>query len=301
MEEDVQGCEHCKRSVASAHFTLHEAHCLRFLVVCPDCKEPIPKSEMEEHFETSHKEVKCTLCQQNMQMHLLEAHEAEECQMRQVKCKFCELPMNFSKLGTHEYHCGSKTEPCPNCSHYILLRELAHHRDACQGKQAQPGRGKRISAPLRKINCNSCNQMIPVNEYPHHMDKCCPVSGFAELSPFGKPRNIPLFLPSQTTVGQTSTAQKDVRPKMKNINGFPPLFENSTKEAPRSKKKLSNLPLKSELKLRTTSSIGDESAYDILRKCSWCDILLPLPTLNQHQEKCRWLASSKGKYTRNSS
>ncbi|XP_004376174.1 XIAP-associated factor 1 isoform X1 [Trichechus manatus latirostris] len=299
MEGDVKVCEYCKRSVACAHFALHEAHCLRFLVICPECGEPIPESKMEEHFENSHKEVERAKCRQNMQKHLLEVHETKECQMRQVKCKFCELAMDFSKQEIHEYHCGSRTELCPDCNQYILLRELASHKDACQGEQAQPSKGERMSAPVGKINCNSCNQMIPINKYAHHMDECCPVSEFAKLSPFEKPRNAPLSLPSLFAVDQTSTAQKDVRPKTKSINRFPLLSENSTKKAPTGKKKPLDLPLTSELKPRTTSPTGDEATYDILRKCSRCDILLPLPILNRHQEKCRWLASRKGKYMRN--
>uniref|UniRef100_A0A8C2MM75 XIAP-associated factor 1 n=1 Tax=Cricetulus griseus TaxID=10029 RepID=A0A8C2MM75_CRIGR len=63
MEADSQVCSNCKRDVASVHFTLHEAHCLRFLVLCPECEEPIPKSKMKEHAETVH--------QQGREMYLL--------------------------------------------------------------------------------------------------------------------------------------------------------------------------------------------------------------------------------------
>lgn len=43
--------------MASVHFALHEAHCLRFLVLCPECEEPIPKSKMKEHAEAVHQQV----------------------------------------------------------------------------------------------------------------------------------------------------------------------------------------------------------------------------------------------------
>ncbi|XP_042636437.1 XIAP-associated factor 1 [Orycteropus afer afer] len=301
MEGDMQVCRHCQRSVDSAHFILHEVHCVRFLAICPECKEPIPKKEMEEHFENMHKEVECAMCQQNMQKHLLEVHETKECQMRLVECKFCELAMAFSKLESHEYHCGSRTKHCPHCNQFILLHELASHKDTCQGKQAQPRKGKRMPAAVNRIKCNSCNLMIPVKEYVQHMETCCPVSEFAKLSPFGKPRNAPPSLPSQSPINQTFTAEKDVRPKTKNINRFPLFPENSTKQVRRGKGKPLDLPLRSELKPRNTSPVGNEAAYDILRSCSRCDILLPLPTLNLHKEKCRWLTSSKRKYVRNSS
>ena len=35
---------------------LHEAHCLRFIVLCPECEEPIPESKMKEHMEVVHQQ-----------------------------------------------------------------------------------------------------------------------------------------------------------------------------------------------------------------------------------------------------
>ncbi|XP_057391889.1 XIAP-associated factor 1 isoform X4 [Balaenoptera acutorostrata] len=105
----------------------------------------------------------------------------------------------------------------------------------------------------------------------------------------------------QAAEDQTSTAEKDVRPKTKNTSRFPLLSEKSTRQAPRGTNKTTDLPLKSDGRLRASSPVEDETAYDILRRCSQCGILLPLPTLTQHQEKCWWLASSKGKQVRSSS
>uniref|UniRef100_A0A8C0ZPA9 XAF1 n=1 Tax=Castor canadensis TaxID=51338 RepID=A0A8C0ZPA9_CASCN len=56
MEGDFQVCGNCKRSVASAHFTLHEAYCLRFLVLCPECEESVPKAKMMEHQQNEHQQ-----------------------------------------------------------------------------------------------------------------------------------------------------------------------------------------------------------------------------------------------------
>ncbi|XP_006863539.1 PREDICTED: XIAP-associated factor 1 [Chrysochloris asiatica] len=284
LEEDVQVCQYCKRNVASAHFTLHEVHCMRFLVICQECEEPVPKKEMEEHLEDKHKEVECTMCHQNVQKYLLDAHETKDCQMRQVNCKFCELTMGLSKLVNHEYQCGSRTERCPHCNQLILLRKLAHHKDNCQGKQTHPRKGKRMPTVVKKIKCNACDQAIPIKEFVHHI-----------------PRNVPSSRPSQSATYQTSTVENDVRPKIKKLYRSPFLFENSARQTPRGKKKPMDLPLKSEFKTRATSPTRDEAAYNVLKKCSWCDILLPLPTLSRHQEKCQWLVSSKRKYMRYSS
>ncbi|XP_012634632.2 XIAP-associated factor 1 [Microcebus murinus] len=335
MEGAFQVCRNCKRKVASAHFTLHEAHCLRFLVPCPECEEAVPGAKMEEHCKNSHQQVAGAMCQQRVQKALLEFHEAEECQERPVQCKFCQLAMGLSKLEVHEVHCGKRTELCPDCGWSVTLRVLAQHRDVCRGEQAplrkgehtgprgrgtlqgpeplpdgmrgtetlrrMDDKGEGTSAPEREISCHYCDQMIPENEYLHHTGKCCPNSEFEKHFPLGKPQIPPPSLPSRTAEHQTSTAQQDVRPKTKNINRFPLPSESSSKQAPRGKNKTVDLPSQSEFKTRTASSIEDEAAYDILRRCLQCGILLPLPTLNQHQEKCWWLASSKGKQVRNSS
>lgn len=297
MEGAFQVCRNCKRRVASAHLALHEAHCLLFLAQCPECKEPVLQAEMDEHCENGHQQVGCAMCQQTMQKQVLAFHETRECQERPVVCKFCRAAVRLSKLEIHEHHCGNRTELCLDCGQPIVLRTLAQHRDACQSEQAQRQTGKKISAPENNICCHYCNQMIPGNKYLHHMDKCHTTSESAKYFPIEETRNSPPSLPSQAAEDQTSTAVKDVRPKTKNINRFPLLSENSTKEAPSGTNKSLDLPLKPEHK----PWVEDDPAYDVLHRCPQCDILLPLPTLNRHQEKCWWLASWRGKHGRNSS
>ncbi|XP_035155634.3 XIAP-associated factor 1 isoform X1 [Callithrix jacchus] len=265
-----------KRNVSSAHFALHEVHCLRFLVLCPECEEPVPREKMEEHCKGEHQ-------------------QAKECQEHSAECKFCELDMQLSRLELHESHCGRRTELCPGCGQFITRRVLTEHTRFCWSQQAQLGKGERISAPEREIHCHYCNQMIPENKYFHHMGKCCPDSEFKKHFPAGKPKILPSSLPSQAAENQTSAMEKDVRPKTKTIKRFILHSESSSKKTPRGKSKTLDPLWMSEPKPRTTSPIEDEAAYDILKRCSQCGILLPLPILNQHQEKCCWLASSKGK------
>ncbi|XP_077021734.1 XIAP-associated factor 1 isoform X2 [Tamandua tetradactyla] len=154
MEAELSVCKNCKKSVTSAHLDLHEAHCLRFLVLCPECKEAIPKEKMEEHRGQEHGQVDCSMCQLRMQKNLLEIHEAKECRERPAKCKFCELAVRFSKLGVHEDYCGRRTERCTNCNQYIMHKELTHHRDVCRGQQAQL-REERMLCDLRVRNSSS--------------------------------------------------------------------------------------------------------------------------------------------------
>ncbi|KAM8811992.1 XIAP-associated factor 1-like [Rhynchonycteris naso] len=198
MEGTRQVCRNCNRSVATAHLTLHEAHCLPFLAPCPECKEPACQEKMDEHRKNGHQEVRCAMCQQTMQKHLLEFHEGNkfisptglqslqasdcdrtaclqptsECQEHPYECTFCEAAVSLSKLEIHEHHCSNRTELCQNCGQLIVLHALAQHRDVCQSEQAQLQRGKRISVPENSICCHYCNLMIPENKFLHHMEKC---------------------------------------------------------------------------------------------------------------------------------
>ncbi|XP_012581462.1 PREDICTED: XIAP-associated factor 1 [Condylura cristata] len=294
MEEALQVCRNCRRRIVLAHLALHEAHCLQFLVLCPECKEPVPQTKMDEHREAGHQQVGCAMCQQSVQKHTLELHESTECQERPTACQFCQLAVRLSKLELHQRHCGNQTKLCPECGQVVTLRGLAQHRDTCRSEPAPLSTGKR-SPPEKKIHCHYCNQEIPESVYFHHKGKCCAVSECVKYFPVGKPTTPSPAPPSQPAEDLTSSEQKDVRPKMKNRSTFPLLSENSTKLAPSSTNKTMDRPLKSEHDPGGASPAEDEAAYDILRRCVQCGILLPLPTLNQHQEKCWRLASWKGK------
>lgn len=256
MEDDFQVCRNCKRSVASSHFTLHEAHCLRFLVLCPECEEPIPESKMKEHVEAVHQQTK-------------------ESQQDPAECKFCELAVQLSKLDVHEYHCGSRTEHCPHCNQRVILRVLAQHKDLCLSAKGKPKEGKRSVSPGRKTHCDICKQMIPEHKYASHMKQCSAPRTVTYLRD-GRTVVLPSTLPFMNTGNRSSTVSKDVRPKTKNRN-------SSTKRETKDQSGAVDLPLKSRLQQRTALPKGEETAYDILRNCRQCRILLPLPILNEHQ------------------
>lgn len=252
--------------MASSHFTLHEAHCLRFLVLCPECEEPIPESKMKEHVEAVHQQTK-------------------ESQQDPAKCKFCELAVQLSKLDIHEYHCGSRTEHCPHCNQHVILRVLAQHKDLCLSAKGKPKEGKRTVSPGRKTHCDICKQMIPEHKYASHMKQCSAPRTVTYLRD-GRTVVLPSTLPFMNTGNRTSTVSKDVRPKTKNRN-------SSTKRETKDQSGAVDLPLKSGLQQRTALPKGEETAYDILRNCRQCRILLPLPILKEHQEKCLRLAQQK--------
>nr|KAF6417662.1 XIAP associated factor 1 [Molossus molossus] len=136
MEGASQVCRNCKRSMASTHVALHEAHCLLFLALCPECKEPVPQGKMDEHRENGHQ-------------------ETTECRERPAECKFCRAVVRLSKLETHEHHCGSRTELCLDCGQQVVVRMLAQHRKACPTEQAQR-RAETSPAPEHVSPSGSC-------------------------------------------------------------------------------------------------------------------------------------------------
>jgi hypothetical protein len=46
-----------KKEIPVFNFTIHEIHCQRNIGVCPVCKEPFPKSDMDIHMAAEHCQV----------------------------------------------------------------------------------------------------------------------------------------------------------------------------------------------------------------------------------------------------
>ena len=43
-------------------------------------------------------------------------------------CTFCHLEFEDSKIKSHEDYCGSRTEECPECGDYVMLKEWEKHQ-----------------------------------------------------------------------------------------------------------------------------------------------------------------------------
>ncbi|XP_072104037.1 TRAF-type zinc finger domain-containing protein 1-like isoform X2 [Mobula birostris] len=140
--EETQLCANCKRDIPATNFTIHEIHCRRNIDLCRYCNEPIPKSEMEEHFQTEHALVVCK-CNMKMEKNQLEKHESTECPLRLIKCQYCELELAFNKSEEHADYCGSRTEFCPACGRNVLVKDLSMHHLIC-GKEVEEKNNNRI-------------------------------------------------------------------------------------------------------------------------------------------------------------
>ncbi|XP_068174180.1 XIAP-associated factor 1 isoform X3 [Antennarius striatus] len=144
-EQETRTCGQCCRKVAETNFALHEMHCRRFLCVCPECDEVVPRMHLEQHREEQHGQVKCSKCTQKMERRHLKDHETDECQERLSVCHFCNLELPWEKQGEHLLVCGSRTDLCEDCGRYILRREQQEHGLTCSGAHGTSGTAQTTS------------------------------------------------------------------------------------------------------------------------------------------------------------
>ncbi|XP_074450623.1 XIAP-associated factor 1 isoform X7 [Larus michahellis] len=277
-----------KRDVSAANFSVHEAHCLRFLTLCPECDEPVARKDMKDHQTEAHKQVRCHHCHQSMQQYQLEHHETKECHERAMKCKICELEMPFNKLQEHLNTCASRTERCWECNKYIMYKDQNKHKDICQNSRLSYGTGGNF--------CQKCNKSFPDDQYSQHLNQCGAAhklttvlagQSTSKLSSDPPPSSSSL-VPSSCS--EKATVWRDVRPKGKERDQ--PLTSKTLLKP--AKKKNIGFPSPTRGRLSTSSQdLKDTQSFDMLVTCAHCNILLPLPTLRKHEIKCLRVTSLK--------
>ncbi|KAM9055094.1 TRAF-type zinc finger domain-containing protein 1 isoform 6-T6 [Megaptera novaeangliae] len=128
--QDTRLCDNCKKEIPVFNFTIHEIHCQRNIGMCPICKEPFPKSDMETHMATEHCQVTCK-CNKKLEKRQLKKHEETECPLRLALCQHCDLELSVLKLKDHEDYCGARTELCGSCGRNVLVKDLKTHPEVC--------------------------------------------------------------------------------------------------------------------------------------------------------------------------
>ncbi|NWI09784.1 XAF1 factor, partial [Crypturellus soui] len=239
-----------KRDVSATNFSLHEAHCLRFLILCPECDEPVAQKDMKDHQTEAHKQVRCNLCHRSMQQYQLEYHEAQECHERSVKCSICELEMPFNKLQEHLNICASRTERCWECNKYIMYKDQNKHKDICQ-----------------KSNLSN------------HKDVAALANQKTSKASTDPPQPSSSLAPSSSS--ENAMARRDIHPKGKERDQ--PLTSKTSLKPPKNKKRV-GFPSPTRSGLSTSpQALKNTLCYDMMVTCAHCNILLPLSTLRKHE------------------
>ncbi|XP_052659546.1 XIAP-associated factor 1 isoform X1 [Harpia harpyja] len=302
-------CGRCKRDVSAANFSLHEAHCLRFLILCPECDEPVAQKDMKDHQTEAHKQVRCNLCHQSMQQYQLEHHETKECHKRAMKCKICELEMPFNKLQEHLNTCASRTEWCWECNKYIMYRDQDEHKDICQNGGLFYHKDVKIQTSEASTNapfisptgtggnlCRKCNKSFPDDQYSQHLNKCSAahemtkdLAGQSTSKLSSDPQQLSSSL-APSSCSKNAMAWKDVRPKGKERGQ--PLTSKTLLKPPKNKKIGFPSPTRGGLST-SPQALKDTQSFDVMVTCAHCNILLPLPTLQKHEIKCLRFTSLK--------
>ncbi|NXJ01085.1 XAF1 factor, partial [Psophia crepitans] len=277
-----------KRDVSAANFSLHEAHCLRFLTLCPECDEPVARKDMKDHETEAHKQVRCNLCHQSMQQYQSEHHETKECHKRAMKCKICELEMPFNKLEEHLNICASRTERCWECNKYIMYKDHNKHKEICQNsglschkdvnfQTSEPSTNATSVCPTGAGGnlCQKCNKSFPDDQYSQHLVSTFETEQENSLDP---PQSS--SSPAPSSCSQNAMAWKDVRPKGKERDQ--PLTSKTLLKPPKNKKVGFPSPTRGG---RSTSpqALKDTQSFDMLVTCAHCNIILPVPTLRKHE------------------
>ncbi|XP_013396795.1 TRAF-type zinc finger domain-containing protein 1 isoform X1 [Lingula anatina] len=125
-EAEMKFCSNCKRDIASSNYMMHEIHCKRNIVLCKNCNEPVPRSEMDNHFEENHATIGCELCGLEVEKLDIESHK-DNCPKRPQSCCFCELEFPADDLPNHISYCGTRTEQCFKCAQFIMLKDQDKH------------------------------------------------------------------------------------------------------------------------------------------------------------------------------
>ncbi|XP_016334970.1 XIAP-associated factor 1-like [Sinocyclocheilus anshuiensis] len=178
-EEELILCTHCNKEVAKANYDLHEPHCKRFLCICPDCDETVPRDQLEEHKTEQHTEVKCKMCNKKKERRHLLDHEKDECSERPQICEFCQLELPLSSLKVHKVSCGSRTERCSDCGRYVKLMDQLDHAQICS-TTTTPTTSKDLVAEddtsdtdeLTMLQCQNCLKYIPSDILKEHKLLC---------------------------------------------------------------------------------------------------------------------------------
>ncbi|XP_028275490.1 XIAP-associated factor 1 [Parambassis ranga] len=254
QKEATRTCGQCHKEVAEVNFALHETHCSRFLCICPDCDETVPRDQLAQHREEQHTQVRCSKCNKKMERCQLLDHESDECVERLQKCVFCEIELPWKELDEHSLACGSRTELCRECSRYVKLRDLQEHSSTCSATDNSPPPTQSSAAKIiqNTMHCGTCLGSFPEEEIEEHKLQCALEAELYNEKSESEEEEQDDFSTQGLTARLSSTF------KAKSLSANP-----------------SHGPCK------------DGSDPDKISTCPHCHLALPVPTLRWHEVKCQ--------------
>ncbi|KAM4627950.1 XIAP-associated factor 1 [Polymixia lowei] len=260
-KENIRICDQCYKEVAEANFALHESHCHRFLCLCPDCDEPVPREQLKQHRLDEHTQVKCSKCYQKVERCHLMDHESDECEERLQCCDFCQLELPWRDLREHSVACGSRTELCHDCGRYVTLKDQLEHAQACPGtgtKTISVPPNAIISAPTKRqtsVICRRCMASFPDEDIEEHKLECVSTS-WRDLEEAEKEE--------EEDNGEGGLFVEEVSPRLTSSLKAASLSDRPRREA-----------------------LADGGDPDQISTCAYCHLALPLFTLRWHEVKCK--------------
>ncbi|KAJ0173329.1 hypothetical protein K1T71_011505 [Dendrolimus kikuchii] len=231
-ESESKICSNCKREIPAVNYTIHTVHCARNIKVCPVCKEPVPQVELQEHHEKYHKLLPCKQCGESVCGTDLEDHIRDSCANTIKSCRFCELELPRRDLPYHEGYCGVRTEQCPDCREWVMIKYRQLHVDSNHGflrldddpipKKEPP---KNQIKPLTVKNTNLPSTSNFSRDIVTRVNLNRPTSEIRHLNQIANLNNI------NTTATSSALANGEpslVRPPLKRTNDQPQINTNVT-------------------------------------------------------------------------
>ncbi|XP_034023685.1 XIAP-associated factor 1 [Thalassophryne amazonica] len=248
-EEGARVCELCHKEVAESNFALHELHCKRFLCLCPDCDEAVPKEQLKQHREDQHTLVRCSKCKKKVERCHLTDHESKECEQRLQSCQFCQLEVPWKKEAEHSLVCGSRTELCGDCGRYVTLKDQLKHNHTCPAMTSDSPLTSGASNNMKiTVICRGCSASIPAEDIEEHELECAS--------------------PSTESLDETEGETKEDEDS-----------DLETEEAAWKAALLSDRDSRDEW--------DDKEDPNQISTCPYCHLALPVYTLRWHEVKCQ--------------
>ncbi|XP_068512471.1 XIAP-associated factor 1 [Anas acuta] len=242
-----------KRGVHAANFSLHEAHCLLFLTLCPECDKPVAQNDMKSHQTEAHKQFMNNLLMMSIKMKWRSSQQLEVA----LTCESTNSGMSCHKDVNFQI-----SEASTNAK-FIYSTGTADNL------------------------CVRCNKSFPDDQYSQHQNKSSTAHKLTEVlagQSTSKPSSDPpqpstSLAPSSSS--EKATAWKDLCPKGK--GRYHPLT-SKTSPKPSKNKRMVGFPSPTRGRLSTSpQALKDTWSYDLLVTCAHCNVILPLPTLQKHE------------------